>query len=54
MPRTDVINDEDGNTLTETEEIKQRWMEYTTKLYEAKDQHNTYSHGRMEDEPPRR
>jgi len=48
----DVINDENGNTLTETEEISKRWVEYSTKLYEAKDHLHTYSLERTEDEPP--
>jgi len=38
--------------LTETEEISKRWVEYSTKLYEAKDHRSTYTHGRTEDEPP--
>ena len=36
-PRTDAINDENGVTLTEDEDIKRRWKEYRTTLHEAKD-----------------
>jgi hypothetical protein len=50
-PRTDVINDEEGNTLTEIEDIKQRWAEYTAKLYETKDHQHTYNCGMAEEEP---
>ncbi|XP_014784746.1 uncharacterized protein LOC106879609 [Octopus bimaculoides] len=32
-PRSDVINDKEGNILTEEEDIKARWREYSTDLY---------------------
>ncbi|XP_014779078.1 uncharacterized protein LOC106875438 [Octopus bimaculoides] len=32
-PRSDVINDKEGNILTEEENIKAKWMEYSTDLY---------------------
>ena len=51
-PRTDAINDENGDTLTEDEDIKRRWKEYSTKPYEAKDHQATYNRGGEEDEPP--
>ena len=51
-PRMDVINDGEGNTLTETEDIKSRWVEYSTKLFEAKDDQHTYNCGMAEEEPP--
>ena len=51
-PTTDVINYENGKTLTESDDIKRRWVEYSSMLYEAKDHQHTYSHGSTEDEPP--
>ena len=48
-PRTDAINDENGVTLTEDEDIKRRWKEYSIKLYEAKDHQQTYNRGREQD-----
>ena len=33
-PTSDVINDNNGKTLTESEDIKDRWVEYCHKLYE--------------------
>ena len=35
-----TIKDRNGTDLTETEEIKKRWQEYTEELYK-KDLHNT-------------
>ena len=35
IPRLDVINDENGKTLTENEDIKERWVQYSTKLCAA-------------------
>ena len=51
VPRTDAINDENGVTLTEDEDIKRRWKEYSTRLYETKDYQQTYNRGREKDEP---
>ena len=42
VPRMDVINDEDGNTLTETDDIKKRWVQYSTKLFESQDEDNDF------------
>ena len=36
--RSDVINDKNGTTLTETDTIKERWAEYCNELYQLKDQ----------------
>ena len=36
-PRLKVIKDETGNTLTETEDILNRWKEYCEKMYEKED-----------------
>ena len=38
----DVINDEDGNTLTESDDIKKRWVQYSTKLFESQDEDNDF------------
>ncbi|XP_072014901.1 uncharacterized protein [Amphiura filiformis] len=52
VPRMDVINDANGITLTESDDIKKRWVEYSTKLFEAQDQ-QVYTRGEiMEEEPP--
>ena len=32
-PRSDIINDSNGNTLTEEADIKARWVEYSSNLY---------------------
>ena len=37
------IKDRNGMDLTETEDIKKRWQEYTEELYK-KDLHNQYDH----------
>ena len=37
------IKDSNGRDLTEAEDIKKRWQEYTEKLYK-KDLHNPYNH----------
>ena len=37
------IKDRNGRDLTETEDIKKRWQEYTEELYK-KDLHNPYNH----------
>ena len=41
IPRLDVINDESGKTLTENEDIKERWVQYSTKLFAAQEQVDT-------------
>ena len=38
-----TIKDRNGTDLTETEEIKKRWQEYTEELYK-KDLHDTDNH----------
>ena len=37
------IKDRNGMNLTEAEDVKKRWQEYTEELYK-KDLHNPYSH----------
>ena len=37
------IKDRNGRDLTEAEDIKKRWQEYTEELYK-KDFHNPYNH----------
>ena len=41
-----LIKDRNGMDLTETEDIKKRWQEYTEELYK-KDLHNLDNHGGM-------
>ena len=41
--RMGTIKDKNGKNLTETEEIKKRWQEYTEELYK-KDLHNPDNH----------
>ena len=41
IPRLDVIHDENGITLTENEDIKERWVQYSTKLFAAQEQVDT-------------
>ena len=41
-PRIVVIKDEDGNTLTESDDIKKRWVQYSTKLFESQDEDNDF------------
>ena len=38
-----IIKDRNGMDLTEAEDIKKRWQEYTEELYK-KDLHNPYNH----------
>ena len=38
-----TVKDRNGKNLTEAEDIKKRWQEYTEKLYK-KDLHNTDNH----------
>ena len=38
-PRMDMIKDRNGKDLTEAEEIRKRWQEYTEELYK-KDLHD--------------
>ena len=37
------VKDRNGRDLTEAEDIKKRWQEYTEELYK-KDFHNPYNH----------
>ena len=41
-----TIKDRNGIDLTEAEDIKKRWQEYTEELYE-RDLHNPYNHDGM-------
>ena len=41
--KTGLIKDRNGMDLTEAEDIKKRWQEYTEELYK-KDLHNTDTH----------
>ena len=41
--KMDTIKDRNGMDLTEAEDIKKRWQEYTEELYK-KDLHNTDNH----------
>ena len=50
-PRIDVVNDANGTTLTESEAIKKRWVEYSTKLFEAQDQQVYFQDESIEQEP---
>ena len=34
--RIDTMNDKNGNYLTEAEDIKKRWQEYTEELYKKR------------------
>ena len=44
-PQTEVINDKDGNTLTESEAITKRWAEHCHQLYQEPQNHQwTRSH----------
>ena len=52
VPRMDVINDANGITLTESDDIKKRWVEYSTKLFEAQDQQVYTRSEIMEEELP--
>jgi hypothetical protein len=53
-PRSNVINDENGNALTESEDIKKRWVEYCTNLYSCDQPHQTPNprYNEVEKEPP--
>ena len=45
--------DEDGNTLTESDDIKKRWVQYSTKLFESQDDNNDFQlEEACEVEPP--
>ena len=43
MPKMGSIRDRNGMDLTEAEDIKKRWQEYTEELYK-KDIHDPYNH----------
>ena len=47
-----TIRDINGTDLTEAEDIKERWQEYTEKLYK-KDPHNPDNHDGVIDHLPR-
>ena len=34
VPKMDMIKDKNGRDLTEAEDIKKRWQEYTDELYQ--------------------
>ena len=42
--KTDLIKDRNGMDLTEAEDIKKRWKEYTEELYKKKDLHDPDNH----------
>ena len=42
--KMDLIKDRNGLDLTEAEDIKKRWQEYTEELYKKKDYHNLDNH----------
>ena len=44
--KTGSIKDRNGRDLTEAEDIKKRWQEYTEELYK-KDLHNQHNHNGM-------
>ena len=46
MPRLGTIKDRIGTDLTEAEDIKKRWQEYTEELYK-KDLHDPEDHDGM-------
>ena len=46
MPKMGSIRDRNGMDLTEAEDIKKRWQEYTEELYK-KDLHDPDNHGGM-------
>ena len=55
VPRMDVINDEDGKTLTESDDIKKRWVQCSTKLFESQDENSDFQlEEPCEVEPPLR
>ena len=53
-PRSDVINDSNGNTLTEEADIKARWVEYSSNLYKRQpgDKPSNAQTGIKEPAPP--
>ena len=42
-----AIKDRDGTDLTEEEDIKKRWQEYTEELYKKEDLHDPDNHDGM-------
>ena len=42
--KMDTIKDRNGMDLTEVEDIKKRWQEYTEELYKKKDLHDPDNH----------
>ena len=52
-PQTEVINDKDGNTLTESEAIMKRWAEHCHQLYQEPQNHQwTRSHEHEREREP--
>ena len=51
-PKMGSIKDRNGRDLTEAEDIKKRWQEYTEELYK-KDLHDPDNHDRWCDHSPR-
>ena len=43
IPKTDTIKDRNGMDITEAEDIKKRWQEYTEEMYK-KDLHDPDNH----------
>ena len=52
IPRLDVIYDGNGKTLTENEDIKDRWVQYCTKLFATQEQVDTQWEESNKMEPP--
>ena len=42
--KMDTIKDRNGMDLTDAEDIKKRWQEYTEELYKKKDLHDLDNH----------
>src|SRR5713101_1227784 len=42
LPKLNVVKDENGNILTESNEIKNRWKEYCENLYKQKEENNLF------------
>ena len=55
VPKTDTVKDKAGRTLTESDDIKRRWAEYCSELYEGdyEEQMEEITHESMEPAPLR-
>ena len=42
-----TVNDRNGKDLTEAEDLKKRWQQYTEELYKKKDFHDPDNHNGM-------